>query len=911
MITETIDPAPSFPDESEKPLIYNQGARAFYTWLIAFVLKLINVVTQLNQTATDVSTNAENASASSLKAETDMNTTLGYKNTAALSATASNDAKVLAIAAKDTTQLIRDDIVNSLFPKWVSKIYNQYVSVTSSIDFQTYRLKTTAYVSLASTVDPSNDLDNWKIIDTSVIINALTANTTIADGDYLVFFNTATQQNEKILKSDLIPPTPTPTWVIPFASGTEESRQKGQIVVSPNTTYTIDDTLDSNPVTLSYEDISTINTDGIIDLQFPVVSLANGSYSLSVIATESGKSSSAPLTVNLTVFNKPDSADDVAWIPSGSYTAGDRSSFGGLSYRAKLTHTGVATTPDLDTTNWEVVSNISLLDFSGVNMNTTNYSTMKNMSIVSNILGLDTTDLAITPIDSLSFTTAVNVAGLVGKKIRASAGNQDADCVVQSVTVSAGVYTVTLTTPLSATIIKARMYNNLTLTDLGATAVTSFETSQFKTLFSLTIDDYVAITDTLNNISNTRVTAVSSSLVAGTGLDVTTQSTVFYQEAGWVNAVSRSLDNNFVLDAGLDPYTQGQNSLYFDLGSSIFINQVNILAGGGGWFLKNFEVYGTNDTITDLATAQSATWALLTNKTDGVDFPTTLLSFPFIGGSYRHLKFKPLTWTNGCVLTEIEFINGDYTEYTATVAQQSNNISTVSKITNALDIPTTVTTVTTFTTTVGLCEIGQVVEFSTDYGATYATNIITADDTNGTYLIAGNGSAITNVRFKNAFAKTDEIVLGANYAKYTPSVNMLANNIFLSTVSGTSVTVDGTIPLYVGDKLELSNDGGATYVSHIIGVGELTGNTFTSTMLNVTDVRLKPNIPSCFTKFGVNDWVQNTFLSIKANGATALTITYVKVSDDLTVHTTGQNTIKIRYEGGDNIQATNSALEAV
>jgi len=118
-------------------------------------------VGEINQAVTNVNDDTTASGLNAQSAQADAASALASKNAAALSSTASNDAKVLAIAAKDTTQLIRDDIVNNLFPKWISKTYNQYVSVTSPIDFQTYRLMTTAYVSLASTVDPSSDGANW------------------------------------------------------------------------------------------------------------------------------------------------------------------------------------------------------------------------------------------------------------------------------------------------------------------------------------------------------------------------------------------------------------------------------------------------------------------------------------------------------------------------------------------------------------------------------------------------------------------------------------------------------------------------------------------------------------------------------------------------------------------------------
>lgn len=44
-----------------------------------------------------------------------------------------------------------------------------------------------------------------------------------------------------------------------------------------------------------------------------------------------------------------------AWVSAASYTQGDCVSYSSVVYHARTTHTGVATTPDLDTTNWKAI----------------------------------------------------------------------------------------------------------------------------------------------------------------------------------------------------------------------------------------------------------------------------------------------------------------------------------------------------------------------------------------------------------------------------------------------------------------------------------------------------------------------------------------------------------------------------
>lgn len=134
----------------------------------AFLAALVNFVTQTNQVASEVNTNAGNAA--------------GSATTATQQAAASLASQIAAAASASAAAL------STGVGKWVSgTTYNQGNCVWSPIDFQNYRCTA---ASLTSSTDPSVDSANWRLINYLKPWTVLTGAYTAQNGDRL-FANTA------------------------------------------------------------------------------------------------------------------------------------------------------------------------------------------------------------------------------------------------------------------------------------------------------------------------------------------------------------------------------------------------------------------------------------------------------------------------------------------------------------------------------------------------------------------------------------------------------------------------------------------------------------------------------------------------------------------------------------------------
>jgi len=855
-VTE-ITVVPSKPDVNFRATI-----NTWFTQFATFLAQFNTSIGQMNTLETAVDNDATASGLNAQSAQTDAASALASKNAAALSATTATNAKDLAVGAKDEAVTVRDQVVANATPDWVyGTDYAKNIDVISPINGLKYRSKISM---LNSTVDPSLSAD-WKLIDNNLFFGdfpdeatLLLADTTGVGAGWRATVSggigvQATEyiwdvQNQKWVQVG-IEVTATPTWLIEPVDGAEQSNQGYQINFSypVGTTIEVNHTLDGNPVN-PIVDVSTITTDGKFGVQLLSVNASNGSHGFSIVATEPNKLASLALTKTITVFDKPD-----------------------------------------------VAPNTTLVDFSGVNMSATNLPNNRGVAFTSNILNVDTTALAGFTADGVlpkqKFTTTTDIRG--HEKLRVKFGNEFSDVGVSSIVDNAGIYTVTLAQALAYDLIGGEKYNNLTLTDLTASAGTE---TTFVTATPVALDEYITVVDDLGNIYNKVVTAVSGTYtvtVASVGVGRTIASAFSRADAMEITTTATggvagayTFDTLYEVYKGQSIETLGaggygnteaisgvSSAINSDTSADTIVGilpattlhwQLNDTGTSGTWtgtetyavgqFGNGASLDGASYVISAVTPTASAdftlsSWFKLTTVTgtqrimgfnDGSDIAN--------GGLYVNATGAELTIGGVCAHTDtgiFTLVAGTMYHMVTTYTAGENVRIYINDVLVFTIASTTFTTTSTVRVGLGgnytlsgmMAGIADQLRFYQGVVATQAqvTSLFTETGITYTATIANNPA--NGVRLVDEIAMTSEIALGANYAKYTNSVRLLADNIFSSATNVNTLVL--TKEVFIGDTLSVWNTVTSVY-DEVAASAVSINNLQNTTLLGGTDISITP-----------------------------------------------------------------------